>query len=59
MKEVGAVIRGDWSYPVLLDDEGFYHVDLGGAYGVFDPLEFDSDEEALGFFAKRLEEEDY
>lgn len=59
MREVGRVVRGDWSYPVILDDEGYYHVDLGGAYGVSDPFEFDSDEEAVSFFTKALEEEDY
>ena len=59
MEEVGTVIRGDWTYPILLDPEGFYHVDLGGAYGVSGPFEFANGDEAVSFFAKRLEEEDY
>lgn len=59
MWEIGRIVRDDWSYPVLLDDKGCYYIDLGGAYGVSDPFEFDSDNEAIDFFARRLEEEDY
>ena len=59
MREIGTVSKDDWSYPVLLDDEGFYRIDLGGSYGLSDPFEFDNDDKALDFFTKKLDEEDY
>lgn len=59
MKEVGTVTRGEWSYPVLLDEEGCYRIDLGGAFGVSEPFKFATSADAISFFARKLEEEDY
>ncbi len=59
MKEVARVDSGDWSYPVYLDDEGFYHIDLGGSVGLSDPFEFANDDKAVSFFAEAIKNEGY
>lgn len=50
---VGFATVGGYDFPVLKAD-GLYCVDLGGAGGISDPFEFDSDEDAVSELAASL-----
>lgn len=46
MTKIGIVINGEWEYPIYRSD-GKYHIDLGGSFGMSDPLSFESDTKAI------------
>lgn len=54
--EVGTIERDGCIYPVTHDEDG-YHIDLGGAVGITDGMNFDSDADALEGIAAMLDAE--
>ena len=46
MTKIAIIVDGDYEFPIYRD-EGLYLVDLGGSFGMSDPLFFSSDVEAI------------
>ena len=46
MVKIAIVVDGDYSLPIYKDN-GLYYIDFGGAMGMSDPLEFESDVKAI------------
>jgi len=55
MTKIAIVLDGDYIYPIFRD-KGMYHIDLGGAVGLSDPLPFKSDTEAINWLRKAVAE---
>lgn len=51
MTKIGVVVDGDYEFPIYRKD-GFYYIDLGGSFGMSDPLSFESDVKAISTLQK-------
>lgn len=46
MVKIAIVVDGDYEFPIYKDN-GKYYIDLGGSFGMSDPLSFDGDTKAI------------
>lgn len=51
MVKIAIVVDGDYEFPIYKDN-GFYYIDLGGAFGMSDPLTYESDTKAISELQK-------
>lgn len=58
MVKLALVITDGFEYPAYKDD-GKYYVDLGGSFGMSDPLSFEGDTKAIAHLRKVLSEDPY
>ena len=54
MTKLAIVVDGDYAYPIYRDN-GKYRIDFGGAQGISDELEFESDVKAISWLRKKVE----
>ena len=54
MVKIAIAVDGEWEYPIYRDGNE-YRIDLGGAFGLSDPLPFENDVKAITFLQKAVE----
>lgn len=51
MVKIAIAVDGEYVFPIYRDS-GFYYIDLGGSFGMSDPLSFESDTKAISELQK-------
>lgn len=51
MVKIAIVVDGDYAFSIYKDN-GYYYIDLGGSFGMSDPLSFERDTKAISELQK-------
>ena len=54
MDKIAIVVDGEWEYPIYRDN-GKYYIDMGGAMGMSEPLDYPSDTKAIAHLQSVIE----